>query len=272
MICYHRPFVYLLVIILFTIMVLSGTGFAEDTPEVTPAGVSLSTLSYYTEPLPPYNYEENGTLKGLSIDILKAVSEQIGEEIPEENIHVVPWAEAYQSALEGNNTVIFTTARTPERENLFKWAGPISTGNYVLFARNDSSLSISGPEDLKNLRIGVKKDDFSIRQLLGSGVNESQLVVETDISTLVSKLENNEIDLWCYPESAGYYVALQKTGRNDSVTMVYPLEDVGIYYAFTNDVPDSVVKRFQDTLDALKQTKEGNATSKYALILTKYLS
>ncbi|HIH73913.1 MAG TPA: transporter substrate-binding domain-containing protein, partial [Methanosarcina sp.] len=52
-------------------------------------------LIFYTEQLPPYNYMENGTLEGLSVELLEAVTEKMGKKVTREEIHLVPWTEGY---------------------------------------------------------------------------------------------------------------------------------------------------------------------------------
>ena len=66
-------------------------------------------------------------MQGISVDLLEAVTERMGQTVSRKEVRVEPWADGYRAALEGNGTVLFSTARTPERENLFKWAGPIVT-------------------------------------------------------------------------------------------------------------------------------------------------
>ena len=105
-----------------------------------------ANLTYYTEQLPPYNYMENGTLEGISVDLLEAITEKMGKKVTREEINLVPWTEGYQTVLTRNNTVLFTTARLPEREQSFKWAGPIYADNNVLFARPDRGIVVQGPE------------------------------------------------------------------------------------------------------------------------------
>ena len=49
---------------------------------------------------------------------------------------------------------------TEDRQNLFKWVGPLATKRDILLARKDSSLSISSLEDAKKVgRIGTLRDD-----------------------------------------------------------------------------------------------------------------
>lgn len=233
--------------------------------------VVSANLTYYTEQLPPYNYMENGTLKGISVDLLEAVTEKMGEKVTGEEINFVPWTEGYQTVLTENNTVLFTTARLPEREQSFKWVGPIYTYTNVLFARPDREITINSSEDLKGYRIGVIVDDVAVQQLLDAGVNESQLVQETNASMLVEKLNNGEIDLWAYPEATGRYLTEQVTGNSYSFRVVFTLPGMEGYYAFNKNVSDSTVASFQQTLNATKQEKDASGISTYDRILGQYI-
>lgn len=233
--------------------------------------MTSANLTYYTEQLPPYNYMENGTLKGVSVDLLEAVTEKMGNKVPREEINLVPWNDGYDAALTQNNTVLFVTARTPEREQSFKWVGPIYSDNYVLFARPDRGITIESPEDLKEYRIGVITDDASAQQLLNIGVNQSQIVPKSNASANIAALENDEIDLWACPEEAGRYFTEQVTGNYYAYKVVYQLETQDLYYAFNTNTSDSVIKSFQQALDALKQEKDAAGISTYDRILGQHI-
>ena len=228
-------------------------------------------LTYYTEQLPPYNYQDNGTLQGISIDLLETITEKMGRKVSRDEVLLVPWTEGYQTVLSHNNTVLFTTVRLPEREQSFKWAGPIYTYTNVLFARPDKGITIEKPEDLKNYRIGVIVDDVAIQQLLDAGVNKSQFVQETNASVLVDKLNNGEIDLWAYPEAAGRHFIEQATGNPYSLRIVFTLPVLEGYYAFNKNVSDSTVASFQQALDALKLEKDATGISMYEQMLGRHI-
>ena len=131
------------IILIVSILFISGISLADRTYEPVNERLSLENLTFYTEHLPPYNYEENGNVKGLSVDLLEAISLRMGHQIPRENVQIVPWETGYQSALTENNSVIFSTGRIPSRESLFRWAGPISVERDVLFANADAELTIT---------------------------------------------------------------------------------------------------------------------------------
>ena len=186
---------FILFAVLAGVLVLSSGCLSEPPSTPVPAGSPMENLTFYTEQLPPYNYVENGTLKGFTVDLLEAVTAKMGTKIPREKVQVTPWEEGYQAALTGNRTVLFAMARVPARENSFKWAGPISTERYVFFANRDSMITIKSPDDLRGSRIGVIADDAAVQQLLDIGVDQDQIVTENNVSALITKLENKEIDL-----------------------------------------------------------------------------
>lgn len=255
---------------LLFLVVFSPGVFSESPTE--PVSVALfDNLTFYTEQLPPYNYAENGTAKGFNVDILEEIFSRSGANLSRNEIQVIPWEDAYQAALTGNRTVLFSTARVPARETLFKWVGPISMERYVLFSAPDSHLSINGSEDLKGLRIGAITGDASLQILRTAGVDDSQFVTAANASELIRMLEKHEIDLWAYPEFTGRYYAEQVTGDYYAFNATYLLDEVGIYYAFSKDVPDSTIESLQKSLDSLREEKDETGVSMYEKILGKYV-
>ncbi|MDT8357903.1 MAG: transporter substrate-binding domain-containing protein [Methanomicrobiaceae archaeon] len=261
---------------LFLILLLAGVillacGCVTEQPDKgVPATGTIESLSFYTNEMPPYNYVENGTLKGISVDLLELVTEKMGARVPGEEVELLPWSEGYETALTRKNSMIFTIARIPSREASFKWAGPIMTARTAIFARQGSGIVIDGPGDLQGYRIGVETSDAAIPQLLDLGVAESQLVQEPNATALAAMLEEEEIDLWAYGEASARYFAEQVTGDASSIEVVYSFPYVSLYYAFSTDVPDATVQSFQQALDTVKTEREPGY-SEYERILYRYL-
>ncbi len=240
-------------------------GVADSTDD------SISRLSFYTEDLPPFNYQENGTLHGISVDLLEVVTERMGYRVSRDQVQLVSWTDAYQAGLAGPDTVIFMTGRVPQREALFQWAGPIYTNHNVLFARPDQPITITGPEDLKAYRIGVIADDITVQQLLDLGVGPDQLVQETSPAVLIAMLESGAIDLFGYSEATGRYVSEKETGDYYAFSVVYTLPSLEGYYAFSTDVPESTVRSFQGALDALRTERDAAGITPYDQIVRRYI-
>jgi len=250
-------------VVVLAISVLSIYLFTQ-TP--TPAD-----LTYITEQYPPFNYEEDGQLQGIAVELLVAITATMGEGITDDEIRLMPWTNGYQTTLNRTNTVLFSTVRLPEREESFKWVGPIYGEQKVLVARRDREMSINRPEDLAGYKIGVITDDAAIPQLLALGVARDQLVLASDPAVIVSKLKEGELDLWCYGEDAGNYFTEQQTGRYGYFKVVYSLQEYELYYAFNRDTPDAVVESFQEALDTVKEKKNAEGQTPYEHILARYL-
>lgn len=266
-----RPYVVVSVLLLMGLFLLAGClssppsaqGKAEKTP--------MNSLTYYTEQMPPQNYMENGTLQGFSVDLLEAVTGKMGDKVLRDQVRLVPWSEGYQAALTQNRTVLFAIARQPARENLFKWAGPVSSVQEVLFARPGSGIMITEQADLRKYRIGAVVDDLAVQQLIDAGVDRNRLVLDDNATNLVEKLANGEIDLWAYPEPVGRDFAKKVTGNAYTFAVVWSFPPIDMYYAFSKDVPDDTVRSFQQALDDIRNEKDSSGTSRYDRIIGKYV-
>jgi ABC-type amino acid transport substrate-binding protein len=197
--------------------------------------------------------------------------ERMGEDLNMGVIELLPWREGYQRTLDENNAVLFSTARLPQREQLFKWAGPIGPIRNVLLAKKDKDLNISKAEDFKKYRIGAIAEDSAVQMLLDKGVKKEDLVLEATSGQIIELLQNGSIDAWAYGDTAGIWL-IQKSGANASdYGVAYVLGQTDYYYAFNKEIPDSLVRSFQEAIDYIKSNKDANGVSDYERILAKYV-
>ncbi|MGB7571037.1 MAG: ABC transporter substrate-binding protein [Methanothrix sp.] len=232
--------------------------------------VSAKDLTYITEQFPPFNFKEDDNLQGISVDLLEMVWQRMGEDLNRSVIQVLPWTEGYNRTLEEDNTVLFTVGRVPEREQLFKWAGPIGSSWYVMLTKMEKNISITDPEDLKKLKIGAVQDDLAIQLLLDKGIKKDDMVIETTSEPIVEMLKDGSIDAWVYNDLTAIW-QLQKSGENSSdYTVAYVFGSSDGYLAFNKGVPDSLVQSFQEAIDYIKTKDDRDGASDYEKILIKY--
>jgi polar amino acid transport system substrate-binding protein len=233
--------------------------------------ISAMDLTYVADPqASPNIYVEDGKLQGLSVDLLDKIWEIMGVDLNRSIIELVPWTEGYQRTLKENNTVLLSTARLPEREKLFKWAGPISSSNYVLLAKSNRNISIKAPEDLKKYKIGGLEDNAATQLLLDQGAKKEDLILAATPAPIIEMLKNGTIDAFAITDLSGFW-QLKQSGENASdYTASYTLGQSEGYYAFNNRTADSIVLSFQQALDSLKSNKDANGVSEYDEILSKY--
>jgi len=231
--------------------------------------VSAKNLNYLTEQLPPFNFQEDGELKGISVDLLEGAWRIMGADLNRSIIEVLPWKESYERTLKKENTVLFSTARLPQRENLFKWAGPIGPANKVLLARKDRNISISSNEDLKKYRIAAISDDSAVQMLIDRGLKQEDLILESTSRAIIEMLENRSIDAWAYGDTAGFWLINDLGANTSDFEVAYVLAQTEYYYAFSKETPDSLVQSFQEAIDYLKNNRAEDRLTDYERILSK---
>ncbi|VVB67991.1 Bacterial extracellular solute-binding proteins, family 3 [uncultured archaeon] len=228
-------------------------------------------LTYMTEQFPPYNFQEDGRLQGISVDLLLKMWDKMDIDLNRSVVELLPWAEGYQRTLTETNTVLFSTARLPQREQLFKWAGPIGPIRNVLLAKKDRNLSITSAEDLKRYKIAAVNEDSAVQMLLDKGMKKDDLVLERTAKSIIEMLQNGSIDAWAYGDTAGIWL-IQKSGLNAiDFKVAYELGQIDYYYAFNKETPDSIVQSFQEALDCIESSKDKNGVTDYEKILSEYV-
>lgn len=232
---------------------LSAPSFSR---EAGPGG-----LVYMTERYPPYNYEENGEQKGISVEILRAVWKRMGEDAGP--VRFMPWARAYRDIQEKSGLVLFSMARTPAREDLFQWACPITTARFMLYSLKMSAVNMTALDEAAKYSVGVIRDDVT-DILLRAISDPSRIEAVGDMMLNMKKLDAGRIDMVAYSED-GFPDFLRKNGLSENAYRpVFPLADIPVCYAFSRDVDQAFVQRFQDALSAL------NAEGRVRAILQKY--
>ena len=219
---------------------------------LTSTAQAAEPLVLLTENFPPYNMASDGKsfarepeIQGIAADLVREMFRRA--DIPYSMTLRFPWTRVYQQARDTPNHGVFVLARQPDRENLFKWVGPLGPDDWVLLARADSTLQLGNLEQAKGLRIGAYKGDAIAESLARSGLKPVLVLRDQDNAR---KLYSGEIDLWATGDPAGRYLARQ-IGMTAFKT-VLRFNGTQLYLALNKQVPDEVVKKLQDSLDRMR--------------------
>jgi polar amino acid transport system substrate-binding protein len=166
----------------------------------------------------------------------------------EHTIELLPWKRAYTAALERHDTCVFSTTRTPEREALFKWIGPIGEADWVLMARADRNLHLDSLEDARRYRIGTYNGDARDQYLRTRGFN-----VDPAPNDLLNprKLMANRIDFWAASLRRSS-AALARMGYADKIVPVLSFNHIKVYLACNRAVPDELTARMGAALESME--------------------
>ena len=251
-----KKIAFTVVLTIFT--VLWGLTHPAQSAEADP----FVAFTYLTEEFRPYNYKEKGRAAGLAVDLLRLVWHEL--DVPEQPIHFMPWPRAYDATISEQGTILFSTLRTPEREHLFKWAGPITLSRTYLVARADNPISMHSIEDLKGLSVGVVRD-YASEIMLSKHSHLASIQTMNSVQTCIKMLASGRLDLISLEEKT-FSEALHCAGIDSGdFKNVWLLNETRSYYAFNKEAPDRLVARFQKALDTLITSPHYDALMKYYL-------
>jgi len=232
---------------------------------------SLKGLTWVTEEYPPFNFHDNGTPSGLMVDLISAISRKAGDEIPSDSFIFLPWNEAYQKARNNSDTVIFAIAKTPDRESLFKWVGPVLSYNISLYSQRGKNIIITNTDNLAKYRIGAVADDVAIDDLIQAGIKKEDIITDPDPRVLVHDLEDNTIDLFAYGDLAANYYIKNVTGNSAYYKLSGRIGSAPIYIGFNKNTSDTLVEKFNNAFEELKKTPIDGSMSDLDQIVSSWM-
>lgn len=219
----------------------------------SPVCVAAATLNVVTEEWAPYNYAENGSLKGMSVEIVQALARSLQVEV---DFRLLPSMRA-KAALESEpRTLMISMLRTPEREDRYKWIGPLGESSIYFYKRRGSPLVIATLEDAKRVPlICTRHAGLAVARLRREGfTNLSASAVEG--RSVYQMLLLGRCDLAVSDSLLGVSHALKQIGQPPDAVVQTPVKvlTLPLYIAASKDMPDVEVARWQAALDALKKS------------------
>ena len=204
------------------------------------------TLHIVTENYPPFNYwaDDGKSVTGLSVDIAAEMAKRTGMEIKTD---IYPWARALLLAERSSDTCVISTIRTPDRENKFRWIGPIVSDKLALFALSDSDMHLNTLADAKKYMVGTYIGSASIPILEQQGVRYD--VVQTDTLNL-KKIQARRIDLWVASLKTGSFEA-KREGVKIKPALTFG-ESSDMYLACGRSMGDGSASRLSQALASMR--------------------
>lgn len=226
-------------------------------------------LLFITEEYPPLSYLENNVVAGLSADLVITASDRIGYSLQAEDIQLMAWPDAYKTALTRNNTALFSIARTPERESLFQWAGPLIGVPIVLFASNRSLLSDTPSRE--DLRVVAIRDDIGSLAAQRAGIPAENVALVVTASEAVQRVVSGTADVWAYARYPGEAIIATLYDDPSLFYVLDELEKPEFYLAFQNQTNPALVQTFDHEFKEMKHNRDTDGISPYERIVTSYI-
>jgi len=227
--------------------------FLSEAPSAT------EPLKVVTEEMYPLNYRDSsdGKLKGLSVEIAKAILSASGQAVP---IELLPWRRAYRMALSRENTLIFSLVRSPAREPLFHWIGPVhSLNGYLIALSTRHDIQLKTLDDANRYQIATISEYYTEDYLLNRGIKRDKLESVPQGIQAIKMLISGRVDLIALSD-VNFFQNIRKLGLKSELNFKkkfkFNSENVGLYLALSKRTPDHLVKQFQAIYRQLKASGE----------------
>ena len=230
---------------------------------LSPSLPKAQDVSFYSHFIMPFTYVHNGELRGLAVDIVKELMAMVDHRVL---FSMVSFKRGLVSVQEGSQSALFVAARRPEREGTVKWVGPLISSAVYFYKRVGSPVELTGMNDLKTVGIiSVERGNADHTFLKSLGLKN---IVQTHdhmaslkqlVAGRVDVTPMSELVMPIMAEQAG--IPLDKIVRTD-----LKLYDSDLYIAFSLDVPDATVAKWQRALDELK------SSGRYEAIVNTYIA
>ncbi len=215
-----------------------------------------------TEDLPPYNYKAGKEIKGISVDMVNIILDELNYK--NEEIEVYPWSRGLKILDSNDNAILFSTVYSKERAKKYKFACPLVPSEVYFYKNKNNDIKIKTFEDLKKVKkIGVVKDFFNHQKLKSLGF--TNLDISSYYKTAILKLVRGKVDLIVGNEIDLYF-------NQPKQIDISQLENTGLLFnksnlciAFNKNFPDEEVQKWRDILKKIHNSGE------YIKIFNKYL-
>ncbi|GLR14187.1 hypothetical protein GCM10007907_29770 [Chitinimonas prasina] len=207
----------------------------------------------YTEDFPPFNtLNEHGQPSGYAVELLVLLMKEAQQEY---RLELVPWARALSNARQQPGSLIFTIARTPEREPHFHWIGPIAARSTAMMRLRDGHARASSLQEAKAYKVGVINGDAGMELLLSQGfVRGVNLIPLDKRNDLVRLLQLGSLDFIVASPTLIQYVASRAGLRPDQLEISLTLlrQPEGFYFALNKQSDPALLQRLQAAFERLQ--------------------
>lgn len=214
-----------------------------------PAPAARGPLRILGADAAPLSFRQNGVITGFCADVVKDIQRRIGDRAP---MQLVPWVRAYRTALAGENVVLACPKRTPAREALFQWVGPLLETHTQLYALRSAGLRLQTLDQARKLDgILLPREFYSYDYLSAAGFTNLEPVATSRVMLTMLLAGRRQAMV---TDSEQLDTLLRQSGvPADTVVPLLPLMKTQSYLTFPPDAPAAQVERWRRALEAMRQ-------------------
>ena len=225
-------------------------------------------VRWVSEPYPPFSYLSPEGPRGLAIDLVRAAHREAGYAEPE--FIFMPWARVLAELATKRPVCVTAMARTPAREDAYRWIGPFVASLMGVATRRDTELGNNAATALAGRNVVAIRGDVAAEAATRYGAEPSRLSLADGPESALRMLTAGRVDAWVHGQAVIRWTIASMKLRQDDYSVQFPLRMGDSYFACSNAVPDAYLAAIQRGLTALRRGKPGTP-SRYESIVNPYL-
>ncbi|MEM9432400.1 MAG: transporter substrate-binding domain-containing protein [Pseudomonadota bacterium] len=195
-----------------------------------------------TEEYPPYNFRSEKGISGLGAEQVFELMNRAGLTY---EVELTRWSRAIGLAQKKPSTCVFSTFRTPDREDKFRWIGPLSEDRSLIIKRSDSDIVLHSLQDALSYSVGTQTGEFTVGILEAAGFE--QIDQAASMANALKKLLAGRNDLMAVPEA--YFLEVRRQGVAVEPAFVLPALEVAL--ACNPETDPEHISRMRDALASM---------------------
>lgn len=209
-------------------------------------------LIIFTETSPPYQFQSGDMVDGIATERVRKIVERAGLQA---EIKLYPWARAMINVERSTRALIYSMAKTPERENKFHWIAPVAQFNLsVLTLASRDDINLDEKLNLSGLSAAAQRGDIAETWLKARGFTEgNNLLLCADILCSWHQLKLGTVDFIIEDpnliSSTADLVGL--TSEAIKVEQAIPQLTIVAYLAANGEMEPQLVERLQSAAKEL---------------------
>ncbi|MFY1665846.1 substrate-binding periplasmic protein [Pseudomonas sp. Pseu.R1] len=205
-----------------------------------------------TEEWAPYNYTENNQLTGMTTDVVRAIMGLTGDNF--ETV-VLPSMRSAKVLNSRPRTILYSMFRTPDREPLYKWVGPIAEESIYPY-QLASATPVNTLEQLMHApQITTRIAGLIPNTLEAKGfTNLDKSATGSDQLYRMLLVGRTDIIVGDTPAGVVYYSRQLNIPPATLRRIPVELYRSSLYIAFSPDSEDSVVAAWANALETLRSS------------------
>jgi len=206
----NRAYIVIAIVLILLTLLLPLSNFAKNNKN------EKKLILLGNNNLAPIVYDDNGTAKGVAVDIVKAIGEKIGYEV---KVLAANWEQAQTMVLNGEADGLLQINPSPERKESYDFSSPLLKSEFSLFVHS-GNVTIKNIDDLKSKRVGIEAGGYPSSLLVNKPIDQKTIY---DWETSFKELSSGDLDAIIVDRWIGEY-ELAKNRVKDITVLEKPIE------------------------------------------------